>query len=426
MAQAACPENGRGQAVLFVEDDAITREDVARTISSVASVVHVAGDGREGLEAYLRLRPEIVVTDLRMPGMDGLDLCRRIRREDPHAYIIVASAYGDMDNLFESINIGVDSFVRKPIETEQLTTALRRAMDDPRRGPGADHRLLDHSPDFLLTTDGERVHYLNRSLRRFLGLDAGSGTDAGGLVNRLLRGKPPGGGRPPENWLRELTSLGERELVLTMDDPMESGDNRAVLVRNRCLPTGNGHAPLFSVSFTDVTHIQRERDFYLDLALKDPLTGTANRARFFDELRRECWRADRYCHPLSLLMFDLDDFKRVNDEFGHRAGDHVLAEVAGLVSARIRKVDIFARYGGEEFFIIAPDTPLPGGTELAEKLRRAIAGHDFGRGVGVTCSFGVVSRLVSEPTQYLLERADSALYRAKLAGKNRTHTAAPR
>jgi diguanylate cyclase (GGDEF)-like protein len=211
-----------------------------------------------------------------------------------------------------------------------------------------------------------------------------------------------------------------------MDDPMESGDNRAVLVRSRGLPTGNGHAPLFSVSFTDVTHIQRERDFYLDLALKDPLTGIANRARFFDELRRECWRADRYCHPLSLLMFDLDDFKRVNDEFGHRAGDHVLAEVAGLVSARIRKVDIFARYGGEEFYIIAPDTPLPGGTELAEKLRRAIEGHDFGHGVGVTCSFGVVSRLVSEPTQHLLERADSALYRAKLAGKNRTHTAAPR
>jgi two-component system cell cycle response regulator len=122
-------------------------------------------------------------------------------------------------------------------------------------------------------------------------------------------------------------------------------------------------------------------------------------------------------------MFDIDFFKRINDQFGHLAGDHVLRELARVVQERIRRDEVFARYGGEEFAILLPETPLEGAGALAEDLRARVAGHDFvfqGERIPTTISIGC-ARL--EPTDRvasdLIQRADEKLYEAKRTGRNR-------
>ena len=164
------------------------------------------------------------------------------------------------------------------------------------------------------------------------------------------------------------------------------------------------------------------------LATTDPLTLLLNRRALVDRLAAEMDRARRYGTVVTLLMVDIDHFKRINDTYGHLVGDDVLREVATLLQGAVRTVDVVARYGGEEFIIVLPETHEEGAIAFAERLRERIEGQEFGRGgragLRLTTSIGVAtfpSPLV-ESTEDLFGRADAALYRAKADGRNRVCT----
>lgn len=155
-------------------------------------------------------------------------------------------------------------------------------------------------------------------------------------------------------------------------------------------------------------------------ASTDHLTGIMNRRRFTEFLDREMARRQRQAEPLSLIMFDIDHFKRVNDEYGHEIGDLVLKEMAQLVGSAVRRTDILARWGGEEFVILLPGTTGEAATGFAEKLRAGIASHDFPQIGRATASFGVASLGEKETDgATLIKHADQAMYTAKQDGRNR-------
>ena len=159
------------------------------------------------------------------------------------------------------------------------------------------------------------------------------------------------------------------------------------------------------------------------MTIVDGLTQIHNKRALFEALEKELMRARRYERDLALLMFDIDFFKRINDQYGHLAGDHVLHELARIVQERIRREEVFARYGGEEFVILLPETPLPGAAALAESLRARVANHAFvfqGERIPVTVSIGTA--LLGENDKVasdLIQRADEKLYEAKRGGRNR-------
>jgi len=155
------------------------------------------------------------------------------------------------------------------------------------------------------------------------------------------------------------------------------------------------------------------------LANYDPLTKALNRASLKNLFLHI--KSNKSYHPISLIIFDLDHFKRINDTFGHNVGDKVLREVARAVRKNLRRNDIFARWGGEEFVMLLPNTNLEGAKKVAEKLRKAIENLEIPelKGERVTASFGVTKVQLDESFAETIHRADIALYKAKNEGRNR-------
>lgn len=160
-----------------------------------------------------------------------------------------------------------------------------------------------------------------------------------------------------------------------------------------------------------------------ELALRDGLTGLLNRRYWESCLEREFARHQRYDNPVSLVIFDIDHFKRVNDTYGHQTGDEVIRTVAEITSQLVRETDFAGRYGGEEFVVLLPGTPLDGAAQFAERLRHAVEQKvlDYqGSPLTFTISLGVAAIGDDMPGyQALLERADKALYVSKEQGRNR-------
>lgn len=163
----------------------------------------------------------------------------------------------------------------------------------------------------------------------------------------------------------------------------------------------------------------RKNDLLETIALHDKLTGLFNRNSLDQVLKAEMERQDRYHVPLSLVLMDIDHFKRVNDLHGHDSGDRVLVEVAERVRALIRETDMLFRWGGEEFLIISPETDAMGAGGLAEKLRLEIQAKPIDVVGTVTASFGVAERTDGETKDQWFQRVDQAMYRAKNSGRNR-------
>jgi diguanylate cyclase (GGDEF)-like protein len=184
-----------------------------------------------------------------------------------------------------------------------------------------------------------------------------------------------------------------------------------------------GTTTILKFSYHDDLEEQFQRQMY-ESALRDGLTKAFNKKYFAERLRSEVAYSKRHRAPMCLLMLDLDHFKKINDTYGHLAGDHVLARFAEFVQQRIRKEDVFARYGGEEFALICRGIPLDEGFQLADRLRDGIAQLELyseGRRLPVTVSIGVAAMpdAPASKANELVACADKALYAAKRAGRNR-------
>ncbi|AVI63663.1 GGDEF domain-containing protein [Halomonas sp. GFAJ-1] len=199
--------------------------------------------------------------------------------------------------------------------------------------------------------------------------------------------------------------------------PFPNAKPRWIAVSAKPEPAANG--VFWNGIMMDITDQVAEEQRLRKLCDTDPLTGLPNRRKLMLHLNHLSSLSARHGTPLSIMMIDIDHFKRLNDRWGHLEGDNVLKKLAIKTQALLRSEDMAARLGGEEFMVVLPLTPLQQCHKLADRLRDAIANHDFGVGTGqVTLSIGVAEYRCGEPLDSLITRADQALYSAKDVGRD--------
>lgn len=296
------------QKVLIAEDDGISRRLVETFLAKWGYEVAAATNGIEALRLLeSENAPRLAILDWMMPGMEGIQICKRIRqyRDRPYVYMLLLTARNDQQDLLLGLELGADDYLTKPFDSKELRARLL-----------VGERVLNLQDDLLLAQEQLRFR---------------------------------------------------------------------------------------------ATH--------------DSLTGIPNRTMVMDALHAELSRQKRDCSSFGVVLLDIDNFKKVNDTFGHLCGDEVLRTVAHRVKDCVRPYDTVGRFGGEEFLVIASRADVAGTVALAERIRATISSSAISTRAGevtVTASLGVAVSGKSEIVhpEGLLNRADEALYRAKRLGRN--------
>lgn len=410
--------------ILYVEDEPAIREGLQRFFQRRSGTIHLASNGQEGLELFSRCKPDIVVTDIRMPVMDGLTMSRRIKEISPDTPIVITTGHNDEEFLLKAIDVGIDKYIKKPVDFRELMKVIlnlsssvhyRKQLEEQNKFL---REVMDLNPNFLATTDGTQCTYINDSFLSFLKCTGLEDFNLRyGSLEKAFIDKDDSfyAGKKISEWIHTAAEDRQTSRIIVMKPDTSDDDEESTFILTVRHVPGKKE---YLMSFADVTHLEMEKQLYMILSLQDPLTKIYNRKKFFDELEKEVERVNRYGQKLSLIMMDADYFKNINDIYGHSVGDKVLIQLTELIRKGIRKTDILARYGGEEFAVLMPGTEAEGAFEIADRLRNSIASYEFPICKEVTCSFGVAEFAETDTIDSFVQKADIALYEAKSKGRN--------
>lgn len=390
--------------ILVVDDDPNLRKTLADILKVKGYEPTVAANGREAIAAAEHETFSLALIDLMLPDMPGLEVMARIKAISPLTEAIILTGHASMDTAIEATKQGAFSYLLKPYQMDDLLLNVKHGVERQQAQEEilrlASFPRLNPSPVIEVNSSGE-VTYANP------------------VEEKLFPNLNSMGWSHP--FLNGLSGFEELKQSRQQDDVIREVEVK-VGVGQATYELHTHYIPgldLMRVYALDITKRKMaEKEIHM-LATTDSLTGIANRREFTRILADEVARAKRYATPLSLTMYDLDYFKRVNDTHGHDVGDYVLQAVTAMVKENIRSVDVVARWGGEEFMVLMPQTDMQGAEIAAEKLRLSIAGHQFDKVGKLTVSFGVTEFVPQDDLNSLLKRVDDALYRAKEKGRNR-------
>lgn len=413
--------------VLYVEDDELISSTFSEFLRRRFDKIIVARDGEEGLLLYKEHKPDIVITDINMPKMDGLSMAEAIKELNKDAQIIVTTAYSSEELFLRAIDIGVTSYVIKPIDREMLIKAIESAAQVVRLQKEVAEKsrevdlLLNFQEDMVIVVDRHGIKGSNLSFREFIHQNTENEVELGiaELGGMFLLEEGFVYDTPELSWLDMMIKMKESQKKVRIKD--KKGHVKTFMLKYK--NAGNGDDDLFVVSFTDITDIEMEMFKIQRQADTDKLTGIFNRNRFDRLVEREIEHLKGTKKSTVLVMFDIDYFKKINDTHGHIVGDEVLKDLVRLVHKNIRFNDIFARWGGEEFVIMATDTGIKEAELFCNKLREIIKHAKFAQTISLTCSFGIAPLLESDTVKKAINRVDEALYEAKRNGRDRVEVA---
>ncbi|MFQ5737304.1 MAG: diguanylate cyclase [Thermodesulfobacteriota bacterium] len=460
--------------ILVIDDDLTNKAIIDDILQDNGYEVRYACGGAEGLEMAEEWSPSLILLDLVMPGMDGMEVCRTLREKELECRpsVIIISGKADKKTIVGALSTCADDFLVKPIDEAELIARVKAQLRiwDFYKELEEDKRNLETileittklsatlDPTEVLNTIVARVADTTEAVRCSILLIAhddegyvlASHDNPGVTELRIDLGKYPEIQRvvesktplalddivedpimaPVKDKIQELHDMSVLIVPIVFHDEVlgtlflrtrkkEGGFSKKEIDFCRIVANSSFHALKNARLYEEV---RKEREFLKELAVKDHLTTLYNHNSFYSRLDEEFERAVRYETTLSLIMMDIDDFKHINDTYGHRVGDVVLREIAAMIKKGVRKTDIVARYGGEEFAVILPHTRLKGAVEEAERIREMIESHAYA-GLAkdkITLSFGVATYPHNEVINSgdFVNLADSALYEAKKEGKN--------
>ena len=411
--------------ILFVEDEPVVRFELKRFLERYSSEVITAENGEEGLALFKKYTPDIVVTDIKMPKMNGIEMAKKIKKDSPDQTIIFTTAHSDNSYFLEAIEMQVDGYILKPVDLGLLKKKINdicRNMEHKREKKLYESILDDiaQMQDTMLAVydeNGLPVFY-NKKLLTFLGYKSIEGflKKHKSLSEKFEEKEecyfPNEASRL--QWVDEIKSIEADKRIVSIQGQSTTEANFFLVTLS-----DKTHSSNTIVTFSEITTMLEEKSQYKLSAYTDTLTQIHNRAGFNSLFEKMLKESTKKQSNLSIILLDIDNFKRVNDQYGHVMGDNVLKIFAKLILKNIRSADFFSRWGGEEFALLLTDTDIESAKGIAENLRLIIEQYNFGIEKQLTCSFGVAIQESSDTKDSLFERVDKALYEAKNNGRNR-------
>lgn len=450
--------------ILVVDDILANRRLMKAKLEAKYYSVLLAENGPEALRLAAEESPQIILLDVMMPGMDGYEVCQRLKQDEKtkHIPVVMLTALSDADDRVRGLEAGADDFLSKPVDDFALmarlealcrynmvaqelrareATGLQQSSftDDENRELAqpanvliidsvestaqkiADH-LISVGHNVLTWQDSQRQPEMSMS-----GIDvvvislSGQSHDALKLCAHL----------------KTMDLRTEMSIIVSFESYDRDKASEALGIgAGDIIPSPINPQELVARVNTQLRRarfikiLRRRVDRGLELSVIDQLTGLYNRRYMLDQLGQWVQRAVCGGEPVSVVSFDIDHFKRINDEHGHEAGDHVLKQIADRISQNVRPKDIVCRPGGEEFLVIMPETTGDLALRGAERIRAAIAEEKFqlersNKRLTITVSAGIATSMMrGDKIAEILHRADQSLYRAKQLGRNRTESIA--
>ncbi|MFN3604357.1 MAG: diguanylate cyclase [Leptonema sp. (in: bacteria)] len=412
-------------SILIVEDSKVSREYLKNILQYHYKNIYLAENGLEGIQKFKEWDPLIVISDISMPEMDGLTMIRELKKIKNHFYAIILSAHDEKEFLKDAISIGVYRFISKPIQIPELLSTIENIkeihiyQEKINRQAELIEIILNALDIILIITDGKELHALNHYGLQFIGFSSLSEFKQKHKCICEFFIEKEGFIKNSKDWLQIAESLShEQRKVIIQKNSTKENHIFSINIHNLSL-----HPNLKIIFFYDITVLEKQKEELKELATMDFLTKIYNRHHFHTILEFHMEKHLRYkeLNPFSLVMLDLDHFKKINDTYGHLIGDEVLKEFASLVKQNIRKADFFARWGGEEFLILSTENTKEQLIEFAEKIRNLVKLHfeKHPKLPPMTVSIGVTQFRSTDNLNLILERVDQALYLAKEKGRNR-------
>ncbi len=451
-------------ARILVVDDVVPNVKILEAKLSVEYYdVITAYNGPDALELAREKSPDLILLDVMMPQMDGFEVCQRLKKDPKTAHIpvIMVTALSETADRVQGLESGADDFLTKPVDDVALFARvksllrLKMMMDEFRLREATSFDLGVINPNdeegnavirgrILAIDDND---FSSQQLRQIYddkydlviesNMEEAQVLARGGDFDLAVVSLGATSFDPLRFCSRIRTFEETRQLpLLTLVDEADSDklvkglelgvndyvmrpiDKNELIVRTK--------TQVLRKQYQDRLRHNYHRS--MELAVTDALTGLYNRRYMTNHLETLQNSAVQDHKPVSLLILDIDFFKKVNDTHGHDVGDEVLKQFSGRMIKSVRGIDLACRYGGEEFVVVMPDTDLAVALGVAERLRREVADLPFkipasDLELDVSCSIGVAMSMESETSESLIKRADEALYQAKRDGRNRVVTA---
>ncbi|RLA72406.1 MAG: hypothetical protein DRG30_07400 [Epsilonproteobacteria bacterium] len=410
--------------VLFVDDEDGVRGSYEKLLNMWVSKVYTASNGKEGLEIYENHPLDLIITDIKMPIMSGLEMTAHIKRKNPDFPVVITTAHQEPELLLDAIEYHVDAYIIKPIVKKELKKHLKNIgkilhlEKEILRVQKLNQFYLDTTSVLIIVYDIHgTIIMANREFTRLLGYSNSELVDHNIFELNII---PDEDIENMHNIFLEISKKKNRLLRRKVQQNIISKDRKKFMIAwsNVMMIDKKKNITILS-SGIDITALNNVRRELKKQAYTDALTQISNRAAYNEKITELLSLYYQNDTIFSFLIYDIDDFKTVNDTYGHKMGDLVLIELSALTKSLIRQNDYHFRIGGEEFVVLFKETPVEKAQFIAEKIRKGIEERlNTIDDRTITISIGLTQVDRGDDSDSIFKRADKLLYDAKRQGKN--------
>ena len=408
-------------SILYVDDDESYRELMKDILSMFFDNVIMAKDGVEALKLYKEFTPKIVITDINMPQMDGLQLIEEIQKVNLEVSFIILTGFIENKHLLKALELGINKYLIKPLNKEVFFERLYESIFDlefinqfevMQEEKELLTLVLELSPVFTVLERDGKIKYINNAFLNFLGYESYEECikKNENLYTFIKNEMSNVVYKNYEEYERDALNFEENDKKVYIKD--KSNILKAFQLTNKFYPNIN---TLVSV-FTDINNIDKDNRELKKLSEIDTLTNLYNKYKFdnyFNDIYRKF--QNKIYTDISLVMINIDNLTEINNLYGNHVGDKVIRSVANFIKINLGSENFLARFGGEAFVIIFKNMNIEDAFKKSEKLRLSINKQYKSK---FTCSFGVTAFRHEDNGNDILVRVNDAILKAKKGGKN--------